>query len=197
MASGCGTHSTSPPRIATRHAAGNSSKWATTVAKIVPTRGRTTPPSSLQTILLSRVKLRSKAYSSLQEKSRPGGSHQKSRASGRDPTGEAVASFDTSGLFSGFEGASSENTRSSTFEIKEGPIQELGLWCHITGGLATSYHGLVWRPLLRLQRRDHQLGSAGTGDSDPHHCYPDNVGSCFGYGGYTLLRLAHPRQLPL
>ena len=34
------------------------------------------------------------------------------------PTGEAVASFDTSGLFSGFEGATSENTGSSTFEIK-------------------------------------------------------------------------------
>ena len=38
------------------------------------------------------------------------------------PTGEAVASFDTSGLLSGFEGATSENTGSSTFEIKEGPI---------------------------------------------------------------------------
>ena len=43
------------------------------------------------------------------------------------PTGEAVASFDTSGLFSGFEGTNSENTGSSTFEIKEGPIQGLGL----------------------------------------------------------------------
>ena len=52
------------------------------------------------------------------------------------PTGEAVASFDTSGLFSGFEGATSENTGSSTFEIKEGPIQGLGFWNHITGWLA-------------------------------------------------------------
>ena len=52
------------------------------------------------------------------------------------PTGEAVASFDTSGLFRGFEGASSENTGSSTFEIKEGPIQGLGVWNHIPGGLA-------------------------------------------------------------
>ena len=52
------------------------------------------------------------------------------------PTGEAVASFDTSGLFSGFEGATSENTGSCTFEIKEGPIQGLGLWNDITGGLA-------------------------------------------------------------
>ena len=50
--------------------------------------------------------------------------------------GEAVASFDTNGLFSGFEGATSENTGSSTFEIKECPIQGLGLWNHITGGLA-------------------------------------------------------------
>ena len=46
------------------------------------------------------------------------------------------ASFDTSGLFSGFEGATSENTESSTFEIKEGPIQGLELWNHITGWLA-------------------------------------------------------------
>ena len=52
------------------------------------------------------------------------------------PTGEAVASFDTSGLFSGIEGATSENTGSSTFEIKEGPIQGLELWNHITGGVA-------------------------------------------------------------
>ena len=52
------------------------------------------------------------------------------------PTGNAVASFDTSGLFSGFEGATNENTGSSTFDIKEGPIQRLGLWNHITGGLA-------------------------------------------------------------
>ena len=52
------------------------------------------------------------------------------------PTDEAVASFDTSGLFSGFEGATSESTGSSTFEIKEGPIQGLGLWNHIAGWLA-------------------------------------------------------------
>ena len=52
------------------------------------------------------------------------------------PIGESVASFDTSGLFSGFEGAPNENTGSSTFEIKEGPIRGLGLWNHITGGLA-------------------------------------------------------------
>ena len=47
------------------------------------------------------------------------------------PTGEAVASFDTSELFSGFEGAISENTGSSTFNIKEGLIQGLGLWNHM------------------------------------------------------------------
>ena len=59
------------------------------------------------------------------------------------PTGKAVASFDTSGFFSGFGGATSgfggatsENTGSSTFENEEGPIQGLGLWNHITGGLA-------------------------------------------------------------
>ena len=52
------------------------------------------------------------------------------------PTGEAVASFDTSGVFSGFGGATSENTRTSTFEIEEGPIQGLGLCNHTTGGIA-------------------------------------------------------------
>ena len=52
------------------------------------------------------------------------------------PAGEAVASFGTSGLFSGFKGATSKNTGSSTFEIKGGPIQGLGLWNNITGGLA-------------------------------------------------------------
>ena len=51
------------------------------------------------------------------------------------PTGEAVTSFDTSGFISGFGGATSENTGSSTFEIEEGPIQGLGVWNHITGGL--------------------------------------------------------------
>ena len=61
------------------------------------------------------------------------------------PTGAAVASFDTSGLFSGFEGATSENTGSSTFETKEGPIQGLGLWNHITGGL-TAIMGLFGAP---------------------------------------------------
>ena len=52
------------------------------------------------------------------------------------PTGEAVASFDTSGFFSGFGGATSENTGSSTFNIEEGPIQGLGLWNHIIEGFA-------------------------------------------------------------
>ena len=52
------------------------------------------------------------------------------------PTGEAVALLDTSGFFSGFEGATSENTWSSTFELNEGPIQELGLCNHIAGFLA-------------------------------------------------------------
>ena len=52
------------------------------------------------------------------------------------PAGEAVTSFNTSELFSGFEGATNENTGSSTFEIKESPIQGLGPWNHIIGGLA-------------------------------------------------------------
>ena len=111
-------------------------------------------------------------------------------------TGEAVASFDTSGLFSGFEGVTRENTGSSTFEIKEGPIQGLGALEPYHRGTC-SYDGLVWSLFQRLQRKGHQLESANTGDSDPHHWYPDNVGSCFGYGGYAPLRLARPRQLPL
>ena len=112
------------------------------------------------------------------------------------PTGEAVASFDTSGVFSGFVGTTSENTESSTFEIEEGPIQGLGLWDHVSSeGLQLSWACL--ESFQCLQRRDHQLGSAGPEDSDPHHWYPDNVGSCFDYGGYAPLRLAPPRQLPL
>ena len=51
------------------------------------------------------------------------------------PIGEAVASFDTSGLFSGFGGATSENTGESTFEMKQCPIQGLGLWNHTARGL--------------------------------------------------------------
>ena len=30
---------------------------------------------------------------------------------------------------------------------------------------------------------------------ETHHRYPDNVGSCFVYGGYASLLLAHPRKL--
>ena len=52
------------------------------------------------------------------------------------PTGKAVASFDNSRFFRGFGGATSENTENSTFDTKEGPIQGLGLWNHITRGLA-------------------------------------------------------------
>ena len=62
------------------------------------------------------------------------------------PIGEAVASFDTSGILSGFEGATSENTGSSNFEINEGPIQGLGLWNPITGWLA-AIMGLFGAPL--------------------------------------------------
>ena len=39
MASRCGARFTSPPRIATRHAADNNSKWRTTVAQMVPNQG--------------------------------------------------------------------------------------------------------------------------------------------------------------
>ena len=52
------------------------------------------------------------------------------------PTGEAVASFDTSVFFSGCGGTTSEKTGSSTFEIEESPLKGLGLWNHITARLA-------------------------------------------------------------
>ena len=143
MTSRCGAHSTSPPHTATRHAASNISKWATMVARIVPTRGRTTPPSSLQVILLtagdpppgSNIKEQGISFAAVEVPTREKPSKEQSVwPSG--PTGEAVASFDTSELFSGFEGATGENTGSSTFEINEGLIQGLGLWNHITRGLA-------------------------------------------------------------
>ena len=87
------------------------------------------------------------------------------------PTGKAVASFDTSGLFIGFEGATNENTGSSTFEIKDGPIQGMGLWNPITGGLVaiTDLFGTLFNV---SSEETINLGSAGTGNSDPHHLVP-------------------------
>ena len=58
------------------------------------------------------------------------------------PTSEAVASFDTSGLFSGFEGATSENTGSSIFDIYSG-AQTPGTRTHITDTLTTLARALV------------------------------------------------------
>ena len=52
------------------------------------------------------------------------------------PTDEPLALFDTSGLFSGFGDATSEETGILTFDIKEGPVQELGLLNHTIGELA-------------------------------------------------------------
>ena len=95
------------------------------------------------------------------------------------PTGEAVASFDTSGLCSG-SGGSTRKSDPGTKALESYHRRDC------------SYHGLVCSLFQRLQQRYHQLGSAGTEDSDPHHWYPDNVGSFFGYGGYAPLRLTHP-----
>ena len=63
------------------------------------------------------------------------------------PTGEAVASFDTSGLFSGFEGATSENTGSSIFDINSG-AQTPGTRTHITDTLTTLARALVMAVML-------------------------------------------------
>ena len=49
---------------------------------------------------------------------------------------EPVVSSDTSGWFSDFGGTTSEETEESTFEIKEGLVQRLGLWRHITSTVA-------------------------------------------------------------
>ena len=80
------------------------------------------------------------------------------------PTGEAVASFDTSGFLSGFGGATSEDTESSTFEIEEGPIQGLGLGTISLEGLQLSWACLepfstppAKRPSTR-ERRHRGLG---------------------------------------
>ena len=50
-------------------------------------------------------------------------------------TDELVASFDNRRLFSDFTDTTSKETGGSTFEMTEGPVQKLGLWNHITGGL--------------------------------------------------------------
>ena len=54
-------------------------EWATKGATIAPVRSRTTPPSSLQAILLPEVMFKGKVYSSLQ-KFRPKMSQRKRRA---------------------------------------------------------------------------------------------------------------------
>ena len=113
------------------------------------------------------------------------------------PTGGAVASFDTSGLFSGFEGATSEDTtRSSTFEIKKGPIQGLGVWNHITGWLA-AIMGLFGAPFDVSSEEAINSGAQTRGTRTHITDTLTIVGSCFGYGGYAPLRLAHPWQLSL
>ena len=57
------------------------------------------------------------------------------------PTGEAVASFDTSGVFSGFGGATSEKT------INSG-AQAPGTRTHITGTLKTLANALIMAVML-------------------------------------------------
>ena len=64
------------------------------------------------------------------------------------PTSEPVASFDPSEWFIVSGGANSEETEGSTFEIKEGPVQRLGLWSHIINTLTTLARALVMAVLL-------------------------------------------------
>ena len=63
-------------------------------------------------------------------------------------TDDTVVSFDTSGWFSGFGGANSEETEGSTFEIKEGPVPRLGFWSHIIDILRTLARALEIAALL-------------------------------------------------
>ena len=64
------------------------------------------------------------------------------------PTDEAVASFDTSGWFSGSGGTNSEETEGSIFEIEEGPVRRLGLRSHIIDTLSSLARALVMAVLL-------------------------------------------------
>ena len=136
MVSRSGARSTSPPRTVTRHAVRYNSNWATTVAQIVNQGSdypavltASDPPPGCnveeQGISFAAVEVPTRDEPSKEESFWPFG-----------PTGKAVASFETSGFFSGFGGATSEDTGRLTFEIEEGPIQGLGFWNHITGGLA-------------------------------------------------------------
>ena len=137
MASRCDARSTSPPRIATIHAAGKKQQMRNNGRTNCANQG-----SDYPTVLTasdpppeSNIEEQGISFAAVEVPAREGPQKEQSFWP-FGPTGEAVASFETSGLFSGFEGATSDNTGSSTFEIKEGPIQGLELCNHITGGLA-------------------------------------------------------------
>ena len=77
--------------------------------------------------------------------------HEPTKEQGFGPFGstdKAVASFGTSGWFSGSGGANGEETERSTFEIEEGPVRRLGLWNHIIDTLTTLARALVMVVLL-------------------------------------------------
>ena len=59
------------------------------------------------------------------------------------PTDELAARFDTSEWISSSWGANSEESEGSTFEIKEGAVQRLGLWSRIIDSLTTVARALV------------------------------------------------------
>ena len=111
------------------------------------------------------------------------------------PTDEAVASFDTSGFSAALEAPPARTLKAQLSRSRKVRSRDWGFGTISLEGLQLSWACL--EPFQRPQRRDHQLGSVGTGDSDPHHWYPGNVGSCFDNGGYAPLRLAHSLQLPL
>ena len=138
MASRCGACSTRPPRTASdetchtqqQQVGNNGSAYCANQGSDYPavlTASDPLPGSNIeeQGISFAAVKVRTRDVPSKEQRFWQFG-----------PTGEVVASLGTSGLFSGFGCSTSENTGSSIFEIKEGTTQGLGLWNHITGGLA-------------------------------------------------------------
>ena len=149
MASRCDARSTSPPRTVTRHAVhynsnctlqqqlGNngSAKFVNQGSdySAVLTASDDAPPGSNieeQGISFAAVEVPTRDKPSKEESFWPFG-----------PTGEAVASFDTSGFFSGFGGATREGT------INSG-AQAPGTRSHITRTLKTLSRALIMAVML-------------------------------------------------
>ena len=141
MASRCVARSTSPPRTLTIHFAlqqqlgnngsGNCANQGSDYPAVL-TASDPPPGSNIeeQGISFAAVEVPTRDEPSKEESFWPFG-----------PSGEAVASFDISGFFSGFGGATSEET------INSG-AQALGTRTHITGTLKTFARALIMAVML-------------------------------------------------